>query len=186
MPVHDNPSGLCQCGCGQLAPISEKTNRRSGWVKGQPKRFIKGHMPVSDKAECVVVDRGFRTPCWEWQKATMEGGYGQAWDRAQKRLRPAHCVVYERVHGPIPEGMELDHLCRNRRCVNPNHVEPVTGAVNAQRGLTSKLTAAQVDDIRERYDHAAKKHGLQSALAREFSVSAQAVHQILHRRHWQD
>lgn len=66
--------------------------------------------------------------CWEWTASLLTGGYGQY------RSRCAHRVAWELLVGPIPPGMELDHLCRNRRCVNPDHLEPVTHLVNVQRG----------------------------------------------------
>lgn len=70
--------------------------------------------------------------CWEWQNA-LTNGYGTF---APKRfaILPAHRVAYELIVGPIPEGLELDHLCKNPRCVNPNHLEPVTHAENCRRG----------------------------------------------------
>ena len=54
-------------------------------------------------------------------------------------------------HGPVPEGLELDHLCRIRHCVNPDHVEPVTCAVNVRRGDLTKLTEEQVRSIPDLY-----------------------------------
>lgn len=71
--------------------------------------------------------------CWEWL-ASRSDGYGRVtW---QGRQRPAHRVVYELLVGPIPAGLQIDHLCRNRGCVNPAHLEPVTQRENLMRGET--------------------------------------------------
>jgi hypothetical protein len=65
--------------------------------------------------------------CWEWT-GSLNKGYGQ-WS-----ARMAHRLVWEVLVGPIPDGLTLDHLCRNSRCVNPDHLEPVTQAENNRRG----------------------------------------------------
>ena len=72
--------------------------------------------------------------CWEWVGSTDIGGYGQV--VIGDRRRQAHRVFYEILVGAIPEGLILGHLCRNRRCVFPDHLEPVTPIVNIRRGLT--------------------------------------------------
>jgi hypothetical protein len=54
--------------------------------------------------------------------------------------RSAHRFYYEQHVGPIPEGLQLDHLCRNTRCVNPAHLEPVTGAENMRRRVAARRT----------------------------------------------
>ena len=91
------------------------------------------------------------TGCWEWQ-ASMNKGYGQFYrggSRQDAILRGAHRVSYEHWIGPVPDGLDLDHLCRVRRCVNPDHLEPVTRRENLLRGPTipagnlSKLECAQ-------------------------------------------
>jgi hypothetical protein len=74
------------------------------------------------------------TGCWNWIGAKTSGGYGNF---AIKKVNfVAHRVSYELVNGEIPEGLHLDHLCRNRACVNPEHLEPVTQRVNLLRGET--------------------------------------------------
>jgi hypothetical protein len=80
------------------------------------------------------VERANTSECWPWTGATING-YGaiRTEDGTQRRV---HRVVYEHLVGPIPEGLVLDHLCRNRACVNPAHLEPVTHRVNLQRGNT--------------------------------------------------
>lgn len=72
-------------------------------------------------------------PCWLWTAAKI-GGYGAFWYRG-RHVR-AHRWSYEQVHGPIAEGLVIDHLCRTPACVNPDHLEPVTVQVNTLRGQT--------------------------------------------------
>lgn len=73
--------------------------------------------------------------CWLWLGALDKSGYGVAY--YEGRAQRAHRAVYSERVGPIPKGLELDHLCKVRRCVNPLHLLPVTHAENMSRG-TSK------------------------------------------------
>ncbi|MFF8534104.1 HNH endonuclease signature motif containing protein [Streptomyces sp. NPDC015532] len=70
--------------------------------------------------------------CWEWTGHVKPNGYGQV--RINRRPLHAHRVAYEALRGSIPDGLVIDHLCRNRRCVNPDHLEPVTHRTNILRG----------------------------------------------------
>jgi hypothetical protein len=77
-----------------------------------------------------------RSGCWVWQAASKGHGYGAIWVTSgtgvgQQML--AHRVGYELYIGPVPDGMQLDHRCRNRACVNPAHLEPVTCEQNLKR-----------------------------------------------------
>lgn len=84
------------------------------------------------------------TPCWEWT-ASLGFGYGRYYSSVQKKTVRAHRASYEMLVGPIPEGLTIDHLCRNRACVNPDHLEPVTSQVNILRGYgISALNARKV------------------------------------------
>lgn len=71
------------------------------------------------------------TGCWLWEGSGAHG-YGQTW--YQGRLVRAHRATYEIARGPIPRGLVLDHLCRVRACVNPDHLEAVTQRENLRRG----------------------------------------------------
>ena len=84
--------------------------------------------------------------CWEWIGAKTRKGYG-TWNLAGSR-RPAHRVMYEKHRGPIPDGLQIDHLCRKRDCVNPDHMEPVTTKENTLRGTSpSARCAAQTSCV---------------------------------------
>lgn len=76
--------------------------------------------------------------CWVWQAHVLPTGYGVF--KLRGKMRGAHRVAYELLVGPIPTGLHLDHLCRNRRCVNPEHLEPVTCLENIRRGYWANVT----------------------------------------------
>jgi hypothetical protein len=81
---------------------------------------------------------GGRDECWLWQGATANG-YGRAYSRVRDGkyfVDGAHRIAYELTNGPIPDGLQIDHLCRNRLCVNPTHLEVVTQRENLLRGET--------------------------------------------------
>lgn len=71
--------------------------------------------------------------CWYWLGAVTSTGYGNFY--LQGKYLGAHKAVYQMLIGPVPEGLELDHLCRVRACVNPDHLEPVTHRENDLRGV---------------------------------------------------
>lgn len=84
--------------------------------------------------------------CWVWTSAFYQNGYGAFWLNGKSRL--AHRVAYEMVAGPIPDGLQLDHLCRRQACVNPAHLEPVTAQVNTLRNSSpSAINARRVECI---------------------------------------
>lgn len=75
--------------------------------------------------------------CWEWSGAMWGNGYGKL-SVSMHGTRLAHRALYTEHRGPIPDGLDLDHLCRNRACVNPQHLEPVSRATNLERGLAAR------------------------------------------------
>lgn len=117
------PFGHCQCGCGAI----------TGSKNGRRNRFIDGHSrrkPI----QYVVEDRGYETPCWIWQqRIDPQNGYGKK-GGGKSRTLLAHRVYYEFFFGAIPAESEIDHLCRVRACVNPEHLELVSHRENMRRG----------------------------------------------------
>jgi hypothetical protein len=88
-------------------------------------------------------------PCWEWTAATTNG-YGVV--QHDGRVQRAHRVVWVCLRGPLDEDLELDHLCRNRPCVKPAHLDPVTGVVNNARSESASAKHA-------RQTHCLRGHG---------------------------
>ncbi len=175
-----NPNGLCLCGCGQPAPIAIKSCYRRGYIKGQSMRYIRQHQILKSPLAYIEQDCGYTSPCWVWQRATNSQGYGSLW--VDGKCRGTHIVYWERRHGQVPAGLELDHLCRNRPCINPTHLEPVTRSVNIIRGLgrQAKLTADQVIEIRKRYLAGSS----QRTLAKEFGVCRTNISFIVCNKTW--
>lgn len=93
---------------------------------------------LPDEFWARVVPTGF---CWEWRGTITHEGYGVVSVLGQQHK--AHRRAYELLVGPIPEGLHIDHLCRNRACVNPDHLEPVTALVNARRGFSPPVIASR-------------------------------------------
>lgn len=76
----------------------------------------------------------YQTQCWPWLGALFVRGYGQLRDNDTQRVGHASRYVYQRLVSAIPDGLELDHLCRQHDCVNPSHLDPVPHRINVLRG----------------------------------------------------
>lgn len=98
-------------------------------------------MELRERIEAKV-ERIPESGCWIWVGSVKRNGYGHMKALHSNGTAPAHRVVYEVYRGPIPRGMDLDHLCRVRCCVNPLHLEPVTRHENLRRaGVIERLQA---------------------------------------------
>ena len=96
--------------------------------------------PARDERFWARVDKSAEGGCWLWTGTTFSTGYGALWVDGGQKL--AHRLSYEMNVGPIPGGRQLDHLCRVRACVNPEHLEPVTIRENLMRGETNAAANA--------------------------------------------
>jgi len=95
------------------------------------------------------------TGCWEWTAGKSSQGYGVVHSDGKQRL--VHRVSWELERGEIPAGLQIDHLCRNRACCNPDHLEPVTGRENVLRSPTAPTA------INARKTHCDAGHPLEGA-----------------------
>jgi hypothetical protein len=173
---------LCECGCGRKTERIAVTNRSMGRIRGEFNRFVHGHNATKDGPLYEVVESG----CWEWLWAMTGSGYGAF--KLDGRMVPAHRYVYEQRHGPIEPGMHLHHRCENRRCVNPDHLEPLTPKAHAatkrmvrgEKNNKAKLTTVAVRQIRE---FLGQGRG-QDEIAAAFGVTQTTVSQIKLGKTW--
>lgn len=144
--------GFCFCGCGEKTTIAEGSDFNYGVVSGFPRRFVCGHHCRLSGKEYEIRNCGYKTPCWVWLRGSTVGKYGLRYGVARRPGEDipisAQRLMWERHRGPVPEGLDLDHLCRNTICCNPDHVEPVTHIENVRRGKNVRLTLEMVEEIR--------------------------------------
>lgn len=119
------------------------------------------------------------TGCWIWQ-GSISCGYGKL-SYNGKSPEWAHRAYYHYVYGDIPGGQDLHHTCRNRICVNPDHLELLTPRAHGREAEAAKLNLVQVNEIRRRL---AAGEG-NTRLANEFGVTRQTIGDIKFGRTWQ-
>jgi hypothetical protein len=100
-----------------------------------------------DKGGPVPEHRPALGPCWVWTAAVRPGRYGGPYGEIKvgDRARQAHVVAWQMEHGPVPDGLQLDHLCRLTLCVRVSHLEPVTSGENTRRGAMPEWSTRDLE-----------------------------------------
>lgn len=151
-----------------IYPTADELRARSKWLHGAPaERF----------AACYLIEA---SGCWRWTRARTSAGYGHFSIRSV--YYQAHRLAYILHVGPVPEELQLDHLCRNRACVNPDHLEPVTSVENIRRGAGTRLTPEKVAAIRRLIAAGAS----QRAIAPSFGVVHSTISRLIRGNRWAD
>jgi hypothetical protein len=150
------PDGLCECGCGGETQY----------------RFVRGHSNVRFRKGLHRYRVDEATGCWLWTGPINPAGYGSL-----PRGGGAHRAMWIAHRGAIASGLHIDHLCRCRACVNPEHMELVTCGENTRRGDLAKLTWDDVRAIRT------STEGVR-ATARRYGVDHSVVSRIRRRLAW--
>lgn len=170
-PARHTPRVCVFCGAAFTRPhwVRMKFCSTEHWYEWKREQFLKKY----------EVDPS--TGCWNFTGPLTAGGYGRGPSpRPGVNQTTAHRVFFERLRGPVPEGLYLDHVCRNRRCVNPDHLEPVTPAENIRRGASTSLTPDQVGEIRRLLSEGAQRQ----SIADRFGINKDIVARIDRGERW--
>lgn len=179
-PVIDVPFGYCHCGCGEKAPIVQKSLASRGYVKGQPHQYIHNHHLRSKPFDVYV--KKMQNGCWEFQGARGREGHGMYSLNGITTM--AHRFSWERTNGPIPEGMIVRHLvCDNPPCVNPAHLAVGTPADNTEDAIRNgRQFLGRPLAVREAIYEAWKSGLSYEEIVREFYISYGTVSNIIRKR----
>lgn len=172
----DAPYGFCWCGCGKKTNIARTADTRRGHVAGEPMRYVPHHTSRAKPGRLYEIDP--MTGCWEWRRS-KSNGYGMM--SYKGKYQNAHRVFYQQRYGPLPDHLHVDHLCRNKGCVNPDHLEAVTRHENARRGDNTKLNWQKAEVIRDLYSQG---HVSQQQLAEVFGVKQSVIQKITAYKTW--
>ena len=172
---------LCECGCGQPAPIAQRTMSWRGVVKGESMRFVPGHWrkAVGATTTSRILSRCVRDgDCLVWTGSKTTHGYGRI--RLNGRWLLVHRAVYEDTIGPTPSGMQVNHVrargCTSNACCNVVHLEPLMAQEN-------NLRSDSASSVNARRTHCRRGHAFGRPNARGKRVCA-VCHRERARQWW--
>jgi HNH endonuclease len=142
-------------GRGKWQPHESLELADAGSSPARPAKFVEG------KHYVVEPIKG----CWLWLKACWPSGYGMV--RIGGKTRSAHIISYVEKYGPVPAGKELDHGCRVRRCINPDHVSPKTHKQNMQNRAEGYGTECKRHHLFDEVNTRIRKNGSKACRACE-------------------
>jgi len=203
----NSSDGFCLCGCGEKTEIAPRNIKQYGWIKNEPKPYIRGHNRRGKKVHSSIdmatrfwskVDKSSGDDaCWNWTAYIGDSGYGQF--GVDGKLTKSHRLAWELVNGNIPPGLWVLHKCDNRKCCNPSHLFLGTPTDNARDMISKgrrrpdiysypgeshtlhKLTDREVLRIRDLYAAGGTSH---TKLANEFHISKSQVKRIIDWESW--
>jgi hypothetical protein len=144
--------GYCRCGCGTRTTRARVDKPELGLKKGDHFHYTAGHRKRIAASAIQRFDVDSETGCHVWALSRNAKGYptlgGAWWRKSGGRSILAHRIAWEDANGTaVPEGWTVDHLCRNRACVNPEHLEAVPHWKNVRRGSRTKYSDAVIADV---------------------------------------
>lgn len=198
---------LCECGCGQPAPIANRSNTKYGWIKGEPLKYLRYHRPKGKYAKSAEsrfwskvskdgpIHPVLNTACREWSGNMSGFGYGRFWDGANDVS--AHRFSYILHYSAIPDGLWVLHKCDNPICTNPEHLFAGTRQDNVddmiaknrhrqghcpagESNPSAKLTESDVLAIRAMAQAGTRR----KLIAEQFGVSLPLIEKIISRSVW--
>lgn len=170
---------LCACGCGGYTNLIAKNCYSLGRVKGTPCTYIAGHAARRTDPLYAVTDRGHDTLCWIGNRQRNKAGYCCI-NSQEVPGGLLHRFMYQRHYKiQLDPAQCLDHLCRQRDCVNPRHLDLVDRAENNRRSINNKLNWETVKAIRA-------ASGPYPAIGATYGISRLYVYKIKSRAVWDD
>ena len=164
------------------------TNKMCGmhymrWKRhGDPHITLKNHPPIERFMRHIIISAN--TDCWIWQKARDKDGYGLF--KANRKDYRAHRWIFDQINGKIPQGKQISHLCHNKPCVNPDHMEATTHTQNLRQNAIDGLITKCRKLTKEKATAIKNMPGLQREIATRFGVTQSLVGQIKRGEIWRE
>jgi hypothetical protein len=157
-------------------------NDTSQNTEPRPNVSVEQSVEVAPKAGFGPLYHEDANGCWNWARCVNSHGYG--YFRHNRRHVKAFVWSWERANGPVPHGLELDHTCRNRQCINPAHLEPITHRENCRRGglVKSGMTIEKAREARAMHANRATHR----QIAERLGIGKSLVAQIVTNRCWKE